>query len=228
MVDLNFQVEKAEPQRVAAEPLLLFKLLVREVTPPGGQPTPIHAVVLRCQVRIEPGRRHYTAAEQEQLLDLFGAPERWGQTLRPMLWQNFSAIVPPFTGSGTADLTVPCSFDFSLAATKYFAALEDGDIPLCFLFSGTVFYQSALAGLQVGQIPWEKEAFYRLPVATWRGLMDLYYPNVAWLCLRHDVFDLLRHYKSRQGLPTWEQTIEQLLAAAGPALMPVTPGLGTD
>jgi hypothetical protein len=228
MLDLNFQVEKAERQRVAAEPLLLFKLLVREAVPAGGQPTPIHTVVLRCQLRIEPGRRRYSAAEQEQLLDLFGTSERWGQTLRPMLWQNVSAVLPPFTGSGAADLTVPCSYDFTLAATKYFTALEDGDIPLCFLFSGTVFYESAHAGLQAGQIPWEKEAFFRLPVATWRGLMDLYYPNSAWLCLRHDTFELLRRYKSHQGLPTWEQAIEQLLATAEPAMIPLTSGQGTD
>ena len=35
-------------------------------------------------------------------------------------------------------------------------------------------------------------------------MMEHYYPNTAWLCLRKDVFDRLYRYKSRRGLPTWE------------------------
>ena len=115
---------------------------------------------------------------------------------------------------------MPCSYDFSLAATKYFDALEEGEMPLCFLFSGTIFHEAADGALQVAQISWEKEAYFRLPAATWRGLMDAYYPNTAWLCLRKDVFDRLDHYRSRQGLPTWEQAMERLLSAAEE---PVTP-----
>ena len=44
--------------------------------------------------------------------------------------------------------------------------------------------------------------------------MELYYPNSAWLCLRKDVFDRLYRYKSRRGLPTWEQALECLLRGA--------------
>src|SRR4051812_47218428 len=126
MPDLNYQVEGVEPQRFAAEPLLHFKLRVREATGPGAGPTPVHAVALRCQIRIEPSRRHYEAAEKERLLDLFGTPERWGQTLRPMLWTHANASVPRFTGETLVDLPVPCSFDFNLAVTKYFDALKGG------------------------------------------------------------------------------------------------------
>ena len=212
MPDLGFQVEGAEPERFAAAPQLLFKLRLTE-PPRGPAPTPVSAVALRCQVRVEPGRRRYTPAEQGRLLDLFGTPERWGQTLRPFPWTQVSTVVPAFTGTGTVDLAVPCSFDFSLAATKYFGALEGGDIPLCFLFSGTVFYQAGDGSLQVALIPWDREADFRLPAATWSGLMDLYYPNTAWLNLRRDVFDRLAHYRSRQGLATWEQALERLLAA---------------
>ena len=207
MPDLRFQVEGAEPERAAAAPLLLFKLRVTDAAP-----TPVHAVVLRCQVRIEPARRRYTAAEQGRLLDLFGTPERWGQTLRPMPWTHLSASVPPFTGTTTMDLPVPCSYDFSLAATKYFDALQGGEIPLCFLFSGTVFYETEDRGLQVAQVPWDKEAYFRLPAETWKALMELYYPNAAWLRLRKDVFDRLGEYKSRLALATWEQAVEALLA----------------
>jgi hypothetical protein len=220
MPDLNFQVEGVEPQRFAAAPLLLFKLRIAEGVSPGRQPTPIHTIVLRCQIRIEPARRRYSAEEQRRLVDLFGTPERWGQTLRPMLWTHVSAVVPPFTGACAVDLPVPCSYDFSLAATKYFAALEEDGMPLCFLFSGTIFYLADEDALQVEQISWEKEAYFRLPAQTWRGMMEMHYPNSAWLCLRKDVFDSLSEYKSRQGLPTWEQALERLLSAAEETVKP--------
>jgi hypothetical protein len=212
MPDLNFQVEGAEPQRFAASPHLFFKLRITEAGG-SGEPTPIHAVALRCQVRIEPAQRRYSAAEQGRLVDLFGTPDRWGQTLRSMFWTDVNTVVPSFCGCGTVDLSVPCSYDFCLAATKYFAALDNGEIPLSFLFSGTIFYETPIRGLQVAQVPWDKEASFRLPATTWKQLMDLYYPNSAWLCLRKDVFDALNNYRSRHGLPTWEQTIQRLLAA---------------
>jgi hypothetical protein len=214
MPDLNFQVEGAAPERFAAAPLLVFKLRVSEAVAPGATPTPIHAVVLRCQIRIEPSRRSYSDPERERLSDLFGTPERWGQTLRPMLWTHVSVATPPFAGTALVDLPVPCSADFNLAATKYFDALRGGEIPLCFLFSGTIFYETDESALQVEQISWEKEAYYRLPAETWRGMMDLHYPNSAWLSLRKDVFDRLALFKSRQALHSWEQAIERLLAAA--------------
>ncbi len=125
-----------------------------------------------------------------------------------MLWTHASVVVPPFTGRPSVDLPVPCSFDFNVAATKYFHALEDGEVPLCLLFSGTIFYTDDDGFLQVSQIPWEKETSFRLPVSVWKDMMELYYPNSAWLCLRRDAFDRLYRYKSRQGIPTWEQAIE--------------------
>lgn len=212
MLDLDFDIEGAEPERAAAAPLLLFKLRVREPVAVGRQPTPVHAALLRCQVRIEPARRRYEPAEQDRLRDLFGTPDRWGQTVRPMLWAHTSVTLRPFTGEAVAELPVPCSFDFSLAATRYFDALEDGDVPLCFLFSGTVFYQGGHGGLHVAQVPWEKEAYFRLPAATWKALMDLHYPDCGWLCLRKDVFDRLSRFRSGRGLATFDQALESLLA----------------
>jgi hypothetical protein len=220
MPELTFRVDGVEPERFAVVPQLLFHLRISETIPPGAQPTPIHSILLRCQLRIEPGRRRYDAEEQEQLLEVFDVPERWSRTLRPLLWTHVNVVVPEFHGTCAVDLPVPCSYDFSLAATKYFAALKNGDLPLCFLFSGTIFHEGEEGALQVAQVPWEKEASYRLPARTWHELMELYYPNSAWLCVRRDVFDLLRQYKSHQGLPTWEQTFERLLATAENAVTP--------
>jgi len=94
---------------------------------------------------------------------------------------------------------------------KYFHGLRDGEVPLCFQFSGTVFYESADTGLQVAPIPWDKEVKFRLPVKQWNEMMELYYPNSAWLCLRRDVFERLYRYKVRMGTPAWEETLEGLL-----------------
>jgi hypothetical protein len=174
----------------------------------------IHSIALRCQIRIEPTKRRYQPDEQERLHDLFGEPSRWGQTLKAMLWTNTSLVVPPFTGSTIAELPVPCTFDFNIAATKFFYALGDGEVPLNLLFSGTIFYEGVDGHLLIEQIPWDKEANFRLPVRTWKDMMALYYPNTAWLCLRQDAFDRLQQFKSRCGLPTWEAAVERLLDGA--------------
>ena len=207
MPDLNFQVEGAEAVAFAASPFLAFKLHITN----ANAEEPIHSVALRCQIQIEVTRRRYGAQDQERLLDLFGEPERWGQTLRNMLWTHANVVVPPFTGSTIVDLQVPCTFDFNVAAAKYFYGLEDGEVPLNLMFSGTVFYANDEGNLQVTQIPWDKESRYRLPVRAWREMMDIYYPNSAWLCLRQDVFDRLYQYKVKRGIPTWEQALEKLL-----------------
>ncbi len=207
MPDLNFQVYEAEAEPYAAAPLLVFKLGIANADPEE----PIHTVALRCQVMIEATRRRYSAQEQEQLRDLFGEPERWNQTLRAMLWTNTSVIVPSFTGNTVVNLQVPCTFDFNVAATKYFAGLEMGEVPLVLQFSGTIFYASLSGALQVAQISWSKEARYRLPVKVWQDMMETYYPNSAWLRLHKDTFDRLYRYKMRHSIPTWEQAIESIL-----------------
>jgi hypothetical protein len=106
---------------------------------------------------------------------------------------------------------VACTFDFNVAATKYFAGLDDGEVPLNLMFSGTIFYEPGNNGLQIEQVPWDREAKYRLPVRVWKEMMDIYYPNIAWLCLRRDVFDKLAQYKMDRGIPTWEGAMEKLL-----------------
>jgi uncharacterized protein DUF6084 len=208
MPDLSFHVDGAEAVPFAAQPLLALKLVIQNANPDET----IHTVALRAQIQIEANRRQYDPGEKRSLQDLFDQPERWSQTLRPMLWTHASIVIPSFQGHTVADLQVPCTFDFNVAATKYFHAISEGDIPLNLLFSGTVFYLHPDGALQVSPISWNSEARYRLPVRAWREMMELYYPNSAWLCLRRDVFERLYDYKVQQAIPTWEQTLETLLA----------------
>ena len=207
MPELTFSVASAEAVSFAASPMLSFKLRIRA----ADEAQKIQSIALRCQIQIETTKRKYTAQEQAQLFELFGEPQRWGRTLRSMLWVHTSAVVPSFTGETMVDLPVPCTFDFNVAATKYFAGLEDGTVPLNLMFSGTIFFESDDAGLQVEQISWEKEAQFKLPVSVWREMMEHYYPNSAWLCLRRDIFERLSRYKIENGFPTWEQTFENLI-----------------
>jgi len=205
--DLNFLVLGAAPLPFAASPQLGFKL---EIVNDKADEA-IQTVVLRCQIMIEATRRHYNAEEQERLRDLFDEPSRWSQTLRTMLWTHASVIVSPFTGKTTVDLPVECTFDFNIAATKYFAGLEGGEVPVLLQFSGTIFYINESGALQVAQISWSKETKYRLPVRVWKEMMEIYYPNSGWLQLRRDVFDRLYQYKVRRGIPTFEQALESIL-----------------
>lgn len=209
MPDLQLTVEGVEVVQFAAAPLLAFKL--RIVNTPNDEI--VHTVALRAQIQIEVSRRKYDSNEQARLLDLFGEPDRWGQTLRSLLWTHASVVVPGFTGSGLADIPVACTFDFNVAATKYFHGVTSGDLPLCFQFSGTVFYMGEDGILQVAPISWDKESKYRLPVKVWKSLMDAHYPNSAWLSLHRDTFEKLSQFKRREGIPTWDEALDRALAA---------------
>lgn len=208
MPDLEFRVERGDVLRAAAAPTLLFQLQIENRL---GEP--VRSLVLTTQIRIPARQRSYSPAEQARLSEVFGPSHRWAETLSSLLWTHTTLLVPAFHGATVVNMPVPCTYDFEVASTKYFHGLEEGDIPLEFLFSGTVFYDGA-HGLQVVQIPWEKEARFQLSVTVWKSMMEHYFPNSAWLRLRHDVFDRLYAYRCRHGFPTWEATLEALLGAA--------------
>ena len=209
MPDLDFSVEGAEVLEFAAVPSFAFKLRIENL---GEEP--IRSVALNTQIRLAVTQRHYETTEQARLLELFGEPHRWGETLRSLLWTHNVLQVPSFTGSTVVDMPVTCTYDLEVVAAKYFHALEGGEVPLEFLFSGSVFYAGEGGGLQVARISWEKEAGFRLPVRLWKEMMDHYFPNSAWIRLHKDAFDELYDYKLRMGFTSWETTVESLLRAS--------------
>jgi uncharacterized protein DUF6084 len=210
MPDLNFQVSGVEAAQRGLVPLLHFKIEIVNATPSEK----IQSVMLHAQIQVQSAQRAYSSGEKEKLRDLFGRPEAWGQTLRNKLLAHANCIVPGFADRTEAVLLVPCTFDLNVAATKYFYALEDGEVPLLFLFSGTVFYSDPHGRLQIQQISWEKEAEWRMPVVAWREMMDRHYPNIAFMWLERGVFDRLYKFKRQCGFATWEQAMERLLARA--------------
>jgi len=199
---------RAEPY--AAVPTLMLRLALAE---PSGDP--VHAVALRTQIQIEPQRRRYTKVEGARLLELFGEQPQWGESLRPFLWTHSTAMLTGFTGRTEVDLPLVCTYDFEVAAAKYLHSLDDGEIPLALLFSGTVFARRN-GVVSVQPVAWHVEANYRLPVQLWRDVMDLYFPNSGWIRLRRESIDALTRYKAERAIPSWDDAFELLLKEAGP------------
>lgn len=212
MSDLSFTVTG-----IAAEPYSAAPQLTARVRIENDPAETVHAMVLRCQVRIEPQRRGYSTADEAGLRSLFGDRERWRDTLRPFTWMHCHATVPGFAGITEVDLALPCTYDFDVAASRYLHALGDGTVPLDLLFSGTVFTRTG-TGFGVRQVPWHCEARYDLPVAVWREMVDLHFPHTGWIRLDRDVLDTLADYRARHGLTSWEETVSTLLAHQGEAV----------
>jgi hypothetical protein len=210
MVDLVFDCVDCKPDRYAASPTLVFKLRIAETS--GAQ---LHSIGLRCQFRIEPQRRRYSADESARLTDLFGGPERYGETLHPMQLATLPVQVQGFRGSTEVDLSLPCSYDLEVSTGRYFDALAEGEIPLALLFSGTIFYRGEDGNIAVAQVPWHLEASYRLPVSIWREMIDIYFPNSGWLMLRRDTLDALTRFKGREAVAGWDEVMALLLRRAG-------------
>jgi hypothetical protein len=205
---LRFACTGARPEPYAAGPSV--QLDVRVTAAPDR---PVHAVALRTQIRIEPRRRTYSPEEADRLGDLFGEPARFGETLNPLQLATVASLVPGFTGSTTVPLAVPLTYDLDIASTKYLHGLDDGEVPLLLLFSGTVFSGSPGA-VQVGMVPWHEEATFRLPVTVWRAAMDAHFPGSGWVRLRCETLEALRAYRSERVLPTWDDAVERLLKEA--------------
>lgn len=208
MRNLTFTVLDIAPEPYALTPILTARLGVSTT----GQ-EPVHAIALRCQVRIEPLRRRYSDDEAAGLVDLFGPRERWSSTQQTFVWQHATALVPGFTESTEVQLLLNCTYDFEVKAAKYLLALRDGTIGLQFLFSGTVFVKGP-GGFSVQQIPWDCESHYDMPVATWRDLIELHYPNTGFVRLDRTTIDALAGFRSARGLLGFDDAVTELLAGA--------------
>jgi hypothetical protein len=205
MAELTFGCTQARAERYTAAPTLSFHLTIAEGT--GAR---VHAIALRCQIRIEPHLRRYGQAEAERLHDLFGDTGRWADTVKPIQLTTVTAMVGPFSERTGFDLPVPCTYDLEVASARYMQGLDDGTIPLLLLFSGTVFL-AAEEGLRVELVPWSREARFRLPVSVWREMVDQHFPGSAWLRCSRPTLDALSAFKASRALPTWDATLIALM-----------------
>lgn len=204
---LSFAVTGAAAELYSAAPMVSLTLDIERA---GGGP--VRSVMLDVQIQIAARRRSYDRQEQERLLELFGTPERWSDTLRTLLWTRASLVVPPFETRTVVGLPVSCTYDMEVAAASYISGLGGGEVPLELLFSGTVLYNTPSGLLNAARISWEAEAEYRLPVSVWRQAMDRHFPGTAWLRVSPAAFEKVRACKAEQGLASTQDALDYLLA----------------
>ena len=101
-----------------------------------------------------------------------------------------------------------------MAAAKYLHALGDGVVPIVLLFAGTVFSKGS-AGFVAQPVSWQAEASYLLPVATWRAVMDRYFPDSAWVRVSRPTLDRLQRFKAERAVTGWDEAFERLFKEAG-------------
>jgi hypothetical protein len=210
VAELTFRCLRVTPDPNAASPTLVLRLGLTETT--GAD---VHAVVLRCQIQLEPHRREYADHEVEAVGCMLGDRSGRDAEREPLRFGFATQTVSSFTGSTEVDLPVPCSYDLEVAANQYMYALDGGVAPLLLLFSGTVFTTSA-DGLSVHPVARDSSARFSMPVSVWRAAMDLHFPGKAWLRLRRETFDALHRYRARRGLLSWDDAVERLLKEAAP------------
>ena len=207
MPNLKFEIISSSVKQFAVVPTLVFNLQITN----DVENEEIYAAALKCQVMIEAVKRTYSEESKNKLHELFGEPFRWDETLRSFFWIIINVPVPRFTGKTVVEVAIPCSEDQALAAGKYFYAVPEGNVPLAFLFSGTLFYKDPDGNLQVTLIPWEKEALCKMPANLWQEMMDIHFPNSRWMRVRKDIYDRLVRYKAQSAFPTLENCLEFIL-----------------
>ena len=207
-MDLSFTVERVSPVSHAASPMLMFKIRIVNA---GSER--INAIVLDCRIQVEAPDGPPSTKINDRLEELFGEPSHWADSVQSMPWSRVAAVADPFAGSTRVDIEVPCSFDFNVAATKYFYGLDAASAPLRFDFSGTIFCDGKMIAIAHG-----KHARFALPARAWTDLMDAYYPHSVWLRLPRDVFHRMNQFKVDHQIPTWEDVLERLLPAGQEAV----------
>jgi len=164
-------------------------------------------------VHIECGARAYTPAERERLSELFGQAAQWPTTLRSLLWTRVTAHASAFVRERVIEIELPCSAELELVASKYFFAVQAGEVPLRLMFSGSVLYGAER--VQVAPIDLSRELVLPLPLRLVQDALELHHADRQLLGLQRDVFERLVRYRRERSLPSWEHVIERLLAQEG-------------
>jgi hypothetical protein len=207
---LDIEVSAAHFERFAASPTLVFGARITE-----RANRPIYTIALRCQINVDPARRRYDAASRVRLSEQFGEPERWGATTKSFMWARVDVLVPSFEGATDFDITVPCSYDLEITATRYLRGLSDGAVPMSFHLSGSVFYKSSTGELRITQVPWDMDVRYELPLSVWNDMMEHHYPNSGWVRFERKTLDRLLQYKAERGMTSLDACLIGLLENDG-------------
>jgi hypothetical protein len=203
----EFAVVGAAHVPFAAAPTMLFEATATDLTS-----LEIQSIALTAQLMIEPAQRGYDAETRERLAELFGPPASWAPATSGLPWARVAATVPAFRGETRFSLEVPCTYDLEVAATKYFYAVLDGEIPLTFHFNGNVFFRAPGGGqLQMAPIAWSTSAGFRMPVTAWQAMIADHYPGGSWIRVSESTMQALHDRRAARGLATFDQCVVELL-----------------
>jgi hypothetical protein len=208
----EFEITNAAHLAYSATPTMVFSATAAD---PAGYE--IQSIALTAQVMIDPARRGYDPETRERLAELFGPPASWTPSTQGLSWARVGAVVPAFREITMFAFEIPCTYDLEVAAAKYFYALADGNVPLSFHFSGTVFYRGADGRLQVAPVPWSATSQFNMPVAAWRAMIAEHYPGGGWIRLSDETLAALQARRSGRGLPSFDACIAELLAGDTPS-----------
>lgn len=204
--DVAFEIVSTGALERAATPTLSFGAKITD-----GSGIEVYTIALSALFTIEPGKRTYEPEARERLAELFGEPERWAATTGAFRWAQVDVLVPSFTGEVGFEIKVPCTYDHEIAATKYFAGLSDGVVPLQIHFNGTLFYRGDGGQLQMMMLPWDLSVRHDLPIGVWREMIDRHYPEGTWVRLEEATLDRLRRVKTSGGSATYDRAIAAML-----------------
>ena len=202
----EFFVTGAGHLAYAAAPTMVFSAGISNPTDHE-----IQTLALSAQVMIDPARRGYDEPTRARLTELFGPPASWTPSTQGLVWARVGTVVPAFERATTFPLEIPCTYDLEVAAAKYFYALADGEVPLSFHFSGTVFYHGPDGRLQVTPVPWTATARFGMPVAAWRAMIAEHYPGGGWIRLSESTLAALQDRRAAGGLPSFDACVTDLL-----------------
>ena len=205
---VGFEVTGARHVPHAAAPTIAFALTAADDS--GRE---VYTVALTAQIQIAPIQRRHDDVTRARLRDVFGDPERWGDTARGVTWATQQLLVPSFRGSRDFELVLPCNADLELATTRYFEAVPDGIVPLVFHFSGSIFYCGDEDRMQLAQVDWSTTAPFELPVAVWQAATS---GRGGLVRVGDETFAALQREQADRGLPTVDAVVSELLTVRAP------------
>lgn len=210
--ELSWAITGVDAAPVDAVPTLRFRLRVG--CEEAGRAAVVRSLTLAVSVRIAAALRDYSEGERRRLRGVFGTPAQWASGIGDLVWARPVVHVPGFTGHTEVDVPVACGQDVELASVSYLSALADGDVPLRFQFSGTLFHERD-GRLAAARLPWDSETTYRLPAACWQRLREAYFGRHRWLRVDETVYERLHDYRVRHAYGSPQEAIESLLKLSG-------------
>jgi hypothetical protein len=207
VVELGFRIVGASPLEHAATPIVCVHVIAESRAA-------VRAVVLRCLVVIDPGARAYDANEAAALERVLGPADR--RATAPLVWAQLPQNLPGFEGELGFDLHLPCSLDLRAGGAAYLDAIEDGNVPLTVLFSGTAFVADDAGALSALPIPQTAEARFALPIAVCRDALSRHHGDATLVPVRREILARLRRFAAHrhERTPALDDAIENLLDLA--------------